>query len=106
MALIYYPQSSYVSERNTESGSMVVLSLNVSPNNIFFFNTASELSALSQSVTDAISASYAKTSSFTLTTITSASYVTGSVNGITYTLGGDYYTEYTNNRSTQTLLAT
>lgn len=67
MAIVYFPKNSIISQRDTISASYEVIAAQVYPNTIFFFDSASNLSAISSSVTDAISASYAITSSFATT---------------------------------------
>jgi len=76
MAIIYFPKNASIIRRDTVSGSMVVESIGVSPNSIFFFDTASHLEAISSSVTDCISASYSKTASYFVGT---ASFATNGI---------------------------
>jgi len=72
MAIIYFPKNASIIRRDTVSGSMVVETIGVSPNSIFFFDTASHLEAISSSVTDCISSSYSITASYASNGISSS----------------------------------
>lgn len=62
---IYYPQGTKIEERNTSSGSMVVTTLNILPNNIFYFDSSGSVNSSSIIVPyTAASASWAATASY------------------------------------------
>jgi hypothetical protein len=67
MAIIYYPKSSFVFKRDTLSASYEQVSINVAPNTILYFDTSSNLNALSAS-TFYLTASNATSASYALTT--------------------------------------
>ena len=80
---IYYPQGTKIEERNTSSGSMVVTTLNVLPNNIFYFDNSGSVNSSSIIVPyTAASASYAATSSFPWVITGSNVYYSGGNVGI------------------------
>lgn len=99
MAIVYYPQGTKIEERNTVSGSQVVMTLAVQPTNaIFYFKENDTLtgSNMVDSASYAVTASYAQnasaTSSYTLFAISASSLISASNgNGLLDPL---YYADY------------
>lgn len=73
MSNIYFPQGSQIVQRNVVSSSYVELILQTLPNTVFFFDSSSQLSTLSQS-------QFALTSSWAINSLT-ASFTKGNLSG-------------------------
>lgn len=69
MAIVYFPSGTKIAQRNTVSASYEVIAFASFPNTIFFFDTGSSLNAISSSVTDCISSSFALTASVALNAV-------------------------------------
>jgi hypothetical protein len=64
MAIVYYPKNSVMYKRDTTTAGYEQVVLNLNPGEILYFDTASNVTALQNGITDSISSSYSFTSSY------------------------------------------